>query len=105
MSPPEHLAQPDASRAAELGRQALELRRAGRARDAVALLRVAVRLAPRHAGLVGNLGNALLACGEGAAAIGMLERACALDPCAGNLAYNLGKALLDERRLAEARAA
>lgn len=94
-----------AQRAGELGRHALELRRAGKAREAALLLREAVRLAPDHAGLVGNLGNALLASGERAAAIAALERACALEPGAGQLAYNLGTALLDEGRLADARAA
>ena len=95
----------DERRAAELGQQALALRRGGKAREAVVVLREAVRLVPRHAGLVGNLGNALLASGERAAAIVALERACALDPRAGQLAYNLGKALLDEGRLPDARAA
>jgi len=94
-----------AQRAGELGRHALELRRAGKAHEAARVLREAVRLAPDHAGLVGNLGNALLAAGERAAAIVALERACALEPGLGQLAYNLGKALLDEGRLADARAA
>jgi tetratricopeptide (TPR) repeat protein len=92
-------------RAGELGRHALDLRRAGRAREAVLVLREAVRLAPRHAGLAGNLGNALLAAGERAAALAVLEQACALAPASGQLAYNLGKALLDDGRLAPARAA
>jgi tetratricopeptide (TPR) repeat protein len=94
-----------AQRAGELGRHAAELRRAGKAREAVLLLREAVRLAPNHAGLVGNLGNALLASGERSAAIAALERACTLEPGASQLAYNLGTALLDEGRLADARAA
>ncbi len=92
-------------RAAELGQRALALKREGKSREAVQTLREAVRLAPRHAGLVGNLGNALFASGARAAAIVALERACALAPGSGQLAYNLGKALLDEGRLGPARAA
>lgn len=92
-------------RARALGRRAGELRRAGRNADAVRLLREAVRLAPAHAGLVGNLGNALLALGDRAAALVVLEHACALEPGSATLAYNLGRGHYDEGRLADARAA
>jgi len=92
-----------ANRAVTLGRRALYLRRAGRLPQAVALLHEAVRLDPGHPGLVGNLGNALCACGQRAAGLVALGRACVLDPESALLAYNLGRGLLEEGRLEEAR--
>lgn len=70
----------------------------------MAFLRLAVRLAPRHAGLAGNLGNALLASGNTQEALGFLARACALDPGSGPLAYNLGTAQLASGATGSARA-
>lgn len=105
MARPESPVDRSERRAAELGARALDLRRLGRHAAAVELLRAAVRLAPRHAGLVGNLGNALLACGEGPEARRLLARAAALDPSSGLLAYNLGKARLDAGEFDQARAA
>lgn len=95
---------PRETRALELGRRALTLRRAGQPGEAAALLRQAVALAPRHAGLLGNLGNALLASGAQQEALRVLARAAALEPHSGALAYNLGTAELAAGALDSARA-
>jgi tetratricopeptide (TPR) repeat protein len=90
-------------RALALGAEARALRRAGKNREAAHKLDEAVRLAPQHAGLTGNLGNTLLALGERTRALLLLGRACELDPSSGRLAYNFGTALLDARRFQKAR--
>lgn len=92
-------------RALELGRTAQGLRKRGRTHEAVRLLREAVRLAPGHAGLVGNLANALRSVDGRVAALPLLVRACELDPASGLLAYNLGTTLFEVGRLSEARGA
>lgn len=81
---------------------AVVLSQAGRAREAVEQLQVAVRLAPRDAEYAFKLGLAWNEVGNLAEAAAALERAVQLDPRHGRAWYNLGLAREALGRTAEA---
>lgn len=78
------------------------LQLAGRSEEAVAALRIAVRLAPSDAQAWSNLGNALASCGLFEDALDAHRRALVLQPVSSAFNHNLGCVLLQVGQRAEA---
>jgi predicted TPR repeat methyltransferase len=76
---------------------------AGRADEALPLLRRAAAICPTEAGFWHNLGQACLSAGQAVEAIAAFERTCALDPRAQSF-FSLGLARLARRGADDARA-
>jgi tetratricopeptide (TPR) repeat protein len=81
--------------AVPLLRSAARLHAAGRHREAIEPLRLAIRFDPDNAAAHLSLGTALRQCGWAAEAIPSLDHAVSLDPDAGEAHYQLGLALED----------
>ncbi|HEY0836748.1 MAG TPA: tetratricopeptide repeat protein, partial [Azospirillum sp.] len=90
--------------AAALNDHGVRLHAAGRAGEAVGLLRRAIALRPDHPDAYANLGTAQRAQGDAGTGKRLLGRALTLDPGLVAARYNLGNALLAEERFSDATA-
>ncbi len=81
--------------------QALALQGAGRAGDALALLRRAAEARPGSAEILNHLGNAFQDTGDQVQALQCYERAAAVDPSFGPALQNLGYLLVNRGRTDE----